>query len=219
MPVPSPGTYDVASQLSLLAVKAKTDLIPADIAAQLDTNIPAVKAKTDLIPADIATQLDTNIPAVKARVDMLNAYIHLPLYPMRGAVVAGTWVYLLYATIAAYNRDLMGTVVVPGCMYNTSNVLNDEYKYPKVALPAGNYSLEVYYYQYTSHGILTVRHGATLLGTIDMYGATAPNQIGTINFNIVADTIADIRYIVESKNAASSGYILHVQSAVLWRRS
>ena len=27
MPIPAPGTYDVASQLSLLAVKAKTDLL------------------------------------------------------------------------------------------------------------------------------------------------------------------------------------------------
>jgi hypothetical protein len=53
------------------AVKAKTDLIPADIATQLDTNVPAIKAKTDLIPADIATQLDTNIPAIKAITDLL----------------------------------------------------------------------------------------------------------------------------------------------------
>ncbi len=39
MPVPSPGTYDVASQISLLAVKAKTDQINvhgSGIGAHLD---------------------------------------------------------------------------------------------------------------------------------------------------------------------------------------
>jgi len=41
MPIPAPGTYDVASQLSLLAVKAKTDLIPAAPAqqAKIDTSL------------------------------------------------------------------------------------------------------------------------------------------------------------------------------------
>lgn len=34
MPIPSPGTYDQASQATLLAVKAKTDLIPAAPAQQ-----------------------------------------------------------------------------------------------------------------------------------------------------------------------------------------
>jgi hypothetical protein len=53
------------------AIKAKTDLIPADITTQLDTNVPAIKAKTDLIPADITTQLDTNVPAIKAKTDAL----------------------------------------------------------------------------------------------------------------------------------------------------
>ena len=55
------------------AIKAKTDLIPADITTQLDTNVPAIKAKTDLIPADIVTQLDTNVPAIKAKTDNLPA--------------------------------------------------------------------------------------------------------------------------------------------------
>jgi hypothetical protein len=48
------GTYSLgwpgdAEQVTLLAVKAKTDLIPEDITTQLDTNVPAIKAKTDLI--------------------------------------------------------------------------------------------------------------------------------------------------------------------------
>jgi len=76
------------------AIKAKTDLIPADPATEtnvnanetkidtlqtdvtaikgyVDTEVGAIKAKTDLIPADIATQLDTNIPAIKTKTDAL----------------------------------------------------------------------------------------------------------------------------------------------------
>jgi hypothetical protein len=37
-------------QDTLDAIKAKTDLIPADISTQLDTNIPAIKTQTDKIP-------------------------------------------------------------------------------------------------------------------------------------------------------------------------
>jgi len=65
------------------AIKAKTDLIPADPATEtnvnanetkidaIDTVVDAIKLKTDLIPADIVTQLDTNIPAIKAITDLL----------------------------------------------------------------------------------------------------------------------------------------------------
>jgi hypothetical protein len=60
---------------NIAAIKAKTDLIPADIATQLDTNVPAIKAKTDLIPADITTQLNTNVPAIKAKTDLIPADI------------------------------------------------------------------------------------------------------------------------------------------------
>jgi len=37
----------------------------------IDSNVDAIKAKTDLIPADITTQLDTNIPAIKTQTDKM----------------------------------------------------------------------------------------------------------------------------------------------------
>ena len=59
------ATYGLSATETLVAaIKAKTDLIPADIATQLDTNVPAIKAKTDLIPADITTALDVTLPAL-----------------------------------------------------------------------------------------------------------------------------------------------------------
>jgi hypothetical protein len=57
---------------NVLTILGKTNLIPADITAALDTVLPAVKAKTDLIPADITAALDTTLPAVKTQTDKLN---------------------------------------------------------------------------------------------------------------------------------------------------
>ena len=41
----------------------------------IDGIVDAIKLKTDLIPADIGTQLDTNIPAIKTNVESLLSYI------------------------------------------------------------------------------------------------------------------------------------------------
>ena len=57
---------------NVLTIMGKTNLIPADITAALDTTLPAIKAKTDLIPADITAALDTTLPAVKTQTDKLN---------------------------------------------------------------------------------------------------------------------------------------------------
>ena len=59
------------------AVKAKTDLIPADIATQLDTNIPAIKAKTDIIGASVALEAGGNVAAIKAKTDIIGASVAL----------------------------------------------------------------------------------------------------------------------------------------------
>jgi len=57
-----------ASGISALlnAIKAKTDLIPADIGTQLDTNIPAIKARTDNLPATPANEATVNAVGVLA---------------------------------------------------------------------------------------------------------------------------------------------------------
>jgi hypothetical protein len=83
---------DTSTQLdtNIPAVKAKTDLIPADNATQLDTNVPAIKAKTDLLPADVATQLDTNVPAIKAKTDLLLPGTKLITKTSTSALTSGT---------------------------------------------------------------------------------------------------------------------------------
>ncbi len=195
-------------------------VIGGQVEAASQATLLSVKTKTDTIPADIGVQLDTNIPAIKSRVDMQNAYLHMPLYPMRGAAVAGTWAYVINAAMYAYSRDLSGADVTPGHMTNTTAAINDEYKYPKVALAAGDYSLEIYYWRYPTRAILTVQHGAAVLGTIDMYNAgSLVSVLDVINFTIGVDTVADLRYIAASKNASSSAYGISIQSAILWRRS
>lgn len=81
MPIPSPGTYDVASQASLLAVKAKTDLIPASPAAQakLDsslytTRLTPVHSRETLVTATL-TEVDIQPPAGETWVIFVHASI------------------------------------------------------------------------------------------------------------------------------------------------
>lgn len=59
------------------AIKAKTDLIPADITTQLDTNVPAIKAKTDNLPTDPADEslLEAEINANEAKIDAIDAVV------------------------------------------------------------------------------------------------------------------------------------------------
>ncbi len=49
-----------ADQVTALSIKSQTDLIPADIVLQLDTNIPAIKANTDDIP-DLPVDIDAEL--------------------------------------------------------------------------------------------------------------------------------------------------------------
>ncbi len=82
-----PGTDKIDGSkidASVASVKAQTDLIPADIATQLDTNIPAigtlttgVKAKTDLIGASVALETAGNLAAVKTKTDVIGASVAL----------------------------------------------------------------------------------------------------------------------------------------------
>lgn len=75
------GTATAATQGYVLAVKAKTDALPADPAGEtsigvVDGIVDAIKAKTDLIPASPAAVSDiptANITAIKAKTDNLPA--------------------------------------------------------------------------------------------------------------------------------------------------
>ncbi len=60
---------------SVATIKGKTDLIPADIATQLDTNVPAIKGKTDIIGGSVALETGGNVAAVKARTDKAPAFV------------------------------------------------------------------------------------------------------------------------------------------------
>ena len=55
----------------IATIKGKTNLIPADIATQLDTNIPGIKAKTDNLPGDPASESEIVGAVAAVDVDVL----------------------------------------------------------------------------------------------------------------------------------------------------
>jgi hypothetical protein len=59
------------------AIKAKTDLIPADITAQLDTNVPAILADTNELQTDWANggRLDLLLDSIVTKVDTVDDYV------------------------------------------------------------------------------------------------------------------------------------------------
>lgn len=79
------------------AIKAKTDLIPADIATQLDTNIPAIKTKTDQLTFTLANKVDASIQAAgdfaQAAADKVWASASRTLTSF-GTLVADIWSYV-----------------------------------------------------------------------------------------------------------------------------
>jgi hypothetical protein len=129
---------------NLAAVKAKTDLLPADTATQLDTNIPAIKAKTDLIGASVAletggnlaaiagklptnkimgssvvTDKDDEIDAIKAKTDLIGASVALESGGNVAAVKAKT--------------DLIGASVALESGGNLATVLAESQSHPTLA--------------------------------------------------------------------------------------
>ncbi len=102
MPIPSPGNLDVASQTTLAAVKAKTDIIGASVALEGGGNIAAIKAKTDPIPAAPASQakIDTSLytsrltPVHSDAALVQNTLLYIDIQPPAGE----TWV--IYVTAA-----------------------------------------------------------------------------------------------------------------------
>ncbi len=130
-----------------------------------------------------------------------------PFWQKQGTAVQGTWVW---GTGAGQTNFASVTGELAGTYYNSSNANSDEYKWANVFLTKGTYKITIIYMQNVARGIGEVLFGTTSLGTRDMYAAAAVyNQLWEITFTLTADTTADLRFRVNGKNAASTGYIIH----------
>ena len=115
MPIPAPGTYDVASQASLLAVKAKTDLLPANPAAQtlLDAAISSRAAAADYT-ATRAGKIDllgiSRLAVVNdTSVVNANTTIYVDVQPPAGQ----EWIVAVVAGGQAGAGGIMGVMMYP----------------------------------------------------------------------------------------------------------
>ena len=124
----------------------------------------------------------------------------------------------------AINATIQGTWAVaidPVCWQNgnlgnfASHAINDEVNY-KIYLAKGTYNLSVLFYRADNRGILTFSTEDGTLGTVDMYGVSAPNIRGTITGIVVPNSgIKTLSVKIASKNGASSNYYAFINNIIL----
>lgn len=85
-------------------------------------------------------------------------------------------------------------------------------------LAAGTWDVHVLFFRATLLGIATVTFDATSVGTIDMYGSSQSNTVGSIT-GITVSTTGKVRIKLKgaTKNASSSGYALWISQVILVR--
>lgn len=87
-----------------------------------------------------------------------------------------------------------------------------------VNLEAGTYTLTEIFFRSTLQGIVRWSLDGTSLGTIDHYGSSAPNIVGTIT-GITVPTAGNytLRAAIDGKHASSTDYLMPVKAVNLTR--
>lgn len=99
-----------------------------------------------------------------------------------------------------------------------SNTAQNDAVWWYVPLAAGTYSFTLVYIRGTSTGIYSVRIDSVEVGTVDSYGTAQYNTVGTVTGVSVATTgRKEIRLVMASKNASSSGYRGDLQHLTILR--
>lgn len=101
-----------------------------------------------------------------------------------------------------------------GELEQSSNAANEVGWY--VPLTAGTWALDVIYWQYTNSAIFTVSIDGTTVGTIDTYGASTANVVGTITgITVASSKMALVKFAASTKNASSTGYAVRISHIAL----
>jgi len=136
----------------------------------------------------------------------LYEHININQYCYSG-VTAGTWV-TVGATLAEQTMNEF--------MYNSSGAQNNQIDY-KSYFTGGTYSFRVKFDRNTDRGIITLLVDGSSVGTVDTYGTSARNQLGTITGISIPAGAHTISLKVESKNASSSAYYVVYGMMGFWR--
>ena len=127
------------------------------------------------------------------------------IYQGQGTMVQGTWGW----SADALQTDFESAATEGAGKYANSATHNDldEYKWSSIFLAKGNYKITIIHDKSNNRGIAEVLFGTTSLGTKDYYVAVAVNnQLWEVTFTLTADTTADLRFRVNSKNAAGTDH-------------
>ena len=190
--------------LSQIAIDAGLDLSGGDY----DITMKAARTVDGRDVSDVEAgattdQTDTEI------FDIIKTRYGVPLYLDYSlfSVVQGTFTQENEAQQTKFHH---GFVTQAGFMKNTTQADADEIKITNLKLKAGRWIISIAYMTTTVSGIMEVLHGVTSLGTVDQYAAEGYNDVGIVYLNLNAETTADLRIKVNSKNGSSSGYRMRI---------
>jgi len=181
----------------------------------LEADCPAGVDLCDLNPQDVAAAPDPGISTKASRCDHVHKGppAHAPSHASDGSDPLDHTAYNVCKLAIAYNSIVQGTWIITvdannhlnGALFNNSNTQNDEVQY-KFSHKAGSFTVCLLYHKYTSFGIMTIYIDGVLQGTIDGYGVTSYNNIGTVSCSILTDGEHTLNIKVTDKNPSSSGY-------------
>ena len=167
-----------------------------------DGQVTAVKLASDAV--ETAKIKDANITMAKLAADIaIGSKLQFSPY-LHDSVIQGTWTNSMAADLWRH-----------GWITNTSNAINDGIRY-KAFINAGTYTVRIIANESTGAGIVHISVGGSEIGTIDFYAAGNTPAIvfkGT-GFTVAASGYQNIDFEMKSKNASSSGYLIHLQLIV-----
>jgi len=99
-----------------------------------------------------------------------------------------------------------------------ANSVTGRYVTYDVALDAGTWTLTVIYQKNTDCGVVTPSLGGSDLSTVDMYAASADDQVSQwTGITVATAGVYELKFRTDSKNASASDYDLMLQLITLTR--
>ena len=125
----------------------------------------------------------------------------------------------VYATSGTFARTQGSTYLGMGLWENTTSATTDYWEF-QMWMDAGTWKHAGVYHTSSGNGIVSIQIDGVEVGTLDQYEASgASNKYAEVTGIAVATAgLKTIRYATPTKNASSSNYSAHVNSAA-WIRT